>query len=132
MDHSFKLSATTSCCTWGKKGVNMKRFFHGLSFTVFVLSATALLLTTLLTAGRDVAADSVTVLAPVPISATTGEKPQSKVWFHADTWWAVLPSTTVSPPGTWLWRLEPDNSWTNVLLLSSNSATKADTKAVED
>jgi len=76
--------------------------------------------------------ETVTALARIPASATTGEKPQSKVWFHAGRWWAVLPSTSVSPSGTWLWRLEADNRWTNVLRLSSSTSSKADTKAVED
>ena len=33
----------------------------------------------------------------IPISASTGEKPQSKVWQHGGSWWAVMPSTTVAP-----------------------------------
>ena len=28
------------------------------------------------------------------VSAGTGEKPQSKVWFHDNRWWAVLPNLT--------------------------------------
>src|SRR5262249_58993003 len=43
-----------------------------------------------------------------------------------------LPSTSVSPTGTWLWRLEPDNSWTNVLRLAASTGTKADALAVGD
>ena len=71
-------------------------------------------------------------LSPIPISASTGKKPQSKLWFHGGRWWAVLPSETVVPSGTWLWRLEPDDSWKNVLLLSSNSGAKADVKRAGD
>ena len=69
-------------------------------------------------------------LAPVAVSADTGEKPQSKVWLHAGTWWAVLPSTSLSPAGTWLWRLEGNDTWTNVLHLSNSTSARADTKAV--
>jgi hypothetical protein len=65
-------------------------------------------------------------LSPIPASASTGKKPQSKVWSHGGHWWAVLPSETVVPSGTWLWRLEEDTSWTNVLLLSSSTRAKAD------
>src|SRR5713101_7009820 len=93
------------------------------------------LLTVLLLAGSvrlAVAQETITPLAPIPVSTTTGEKPQSKLWFHAGRWWAVLPSKSVKPTGTWLWRLEADRGWTNVLRLSSNTKTKADTKAVGD
>src|SRR5207249_4840607 len=67
------------------------------------------------------AQEQVTALAPVKLSTTTGEKPQSKLWFHAGRWWAVLPSTSATPTGTWLWRLGADNHWTNVLRLSSST-----------
>jgi hypothetical protein len=69
---------------------------------------------------------AVSDLAPIPVSASTGKKPQSKLWLHDGRWWAVLPSDTMVPSGTWLWRLEEDDSWTNVLLLSSSTETKAD------
>ncbi|MDI6858731.1 MAG: sialidase domain-containing protein, partial [Dehalococcoidia bacterium] len=68
-------------------------------------------------------------LTPVAVSQDTGEKPQSKLWRYNGTWWAVLPSASVSPSGTWLWRLEADNTWTNVLLLSNSTNAKADVKA---
>ncbi|MEA1952684.1 MAG: T9SS C-terminal target domain-containing protein [Planctomycetota bacterium] len=72
-------------------------------------------------------ADAVTkTLAPIAVSQDTANKPQSKVWSHAGRWWAVLPSTEVSPPGTWLWRLEADRSWTNVLHLSTAADSRAD------
>ena len=38
----------------------------------------------------------------------------------------------MSPSGTWLWRLEADTSWTNVLRLSTRTDTKADAKVVGD
>src|SRR6186997_1283415 len=58
--------------------------------------------------------ETITNLAPIAMSTTTGEKPQSKVWRHDGRWWAVLASDGVSPSGTWLWRLESNNQWTNV------------------
>lgn len=67
-------------------------------------------------------------LTPFSTTADTGEKPQSKVWKHDGRWWAVMPSS--SPSGTWVWRLEADNSWTNVLQLSSSTGTRADVKAI--
>src|SRR5690606_2146928 len=68
----------------------------------------------------------------IPISINTGEKPQSKVWQHDGTWWAVLASTGVSPAGTWLWKLGEDNTWTNVLRLSSATNVRGDAKPVGD
>jgi Concanavalin A-like lectin/glucanases superfamily/Bacterial Ig domain/Cadherin-like domain/Putative Ig domain/Calcineurin-like phosphoesterase len=68
----------------------------------------------------------------IPVSASTGEKPQSKVWQHGGSWWAVMPSTTVAPSGTWVWRLEPDDTWTNVFQLSSSTSAQADVKVVGD
>src|SRR6059036_2022737 len=79
-----------------------------------------------------VAQETITPLAPISVSTTTGEKPQSKLWFHAGRWWAVLPSKAVKPTGTWLWRLEADNRWTNVLRLSSSTKAKADAKTIGD
>ena len=78
------------------------------------------------------AQETVTALQSISVSTTTGEKPQSKVWFHEGRWWTVLPSSSVSPSGTWLWRLESNNRWTNVLRLSSSTSTKADAKVQGD
>src|SRR6185436_3377143 len=64
------------------------------------------------------------------LSTTTGEKPQSKVWLHDGRWWAVLPSTAVTPTGTWLWRLGSDGVWTNLLRLASSTSAQADTLRV--
>jgi len=77
------------------------------------------------------AQETFTTLANVSVSTTTGDKPQSKLWFHGGRWWAVLPTTAVSPAGTWLWRLD-DTRWTNLLRLSSSTSTRADTLAVGD
>jgi hypothetical protein len=86
--------------------------------------------------GRPSSAQEVVVaVAPISISASTGDKPQSKVWQHAGTWWAVLPSVAFSnsaDAGTWLWRLEGDDSWTSILRLSSSTVTKADALALGD
>ncbi len=65
-----------------------------------------------------------TPLNPFTVSATTGEKPQSKVWSHAGTWWCVMPNGS----GTWVWRLD-GTSWTNVLKLSNATGVHADVKA---
>lgn len=64
-------------------------------------------------------------LEDIKITSGTGEKPQSKVWFHDGYWWAVLPIES----GTKLWRLE-GNRWINLLHLSDSANIKADTKAI--
>ncbi|WP_152204327.1 LamG-like jellyroll fold domain-containing protein, partial [Georgenia thermotolerans] len=69
--------------------------------------------------------------AGVPVSVNTGEKPQSKVWFHDGSWWAVMASTSVSPSGTWLWRSHA-GSWTNMLRLSGDATLRADAKQMGD
>jgi hypothetical protein len=88
-------------------------------FVAFILTATVR------------AQETVTTLDNISLSTTTGEKPQSKLWQHAGTWWAVLPSSGVSPAGTWLWRLD-EKKWRNVLRLSPRTDTKADACAVGD
>ena len=67
-----------------------------------------------------------TTLTPLAVSQETGEKPQSKVWLYNNTWWAVMPNSS----GTYLWRLEPDYSWTSVLKLSTSDNARADVKAI--
>ena len=59
------------------------------------------------------------------ISASTGEKPQAKVWTHAGSWWCVLPNST----GTWLRRLD-GTAWTDVLKLTNATNSKADVKSI--
>jgi len=78
------------------------------------------------------AQETITTLSKISVSTSTGEKPQSKVWFHGGRWWTVLPSTSVSPSGTWLWRLGADYHWTNVLRLASSTSSKADARVVGD
>jgi len=63
------------------------------------------------------------------MTASTGEKPQSKVWNYAGNWYAVFPTSAAgaSSAGTWLWRLQ-GTAWTEVIKLSDNTAVKADVK----
>jgi hypothetical protein len=60
-------------------------------------------------------------LIPTAASATTGDKPQAKVWRYADQWWVVYPDDT----GSWIRRLDGD-AWTDVQLLSADTETHAD------
>ena len=74
---------------------------------------------------------SCVALQPKPLTAGTGEKPQSKVWQYAGAWWAVFPTSSsgASSAGTWLWKLDPNTSaWTEVLKLSDATNVKADVK----
>ncbi len=71
-----------------------------------------------------------TVLPSLPTSDDTSTTVQSKAWFHGHTWWAVLSSSTPTS-GSWLYRLESNNTWTQVLKVSSMKG-KADTKASGD
>jgi hypothetical protein len=66
-------------------------------------------------------------LDPLPVVTTTGEKPQSKVWQHANNWWNVMADHS----GTHLWRLE-GKRWTKALTLLQDRSTKADCKQVGD
>ena len=73
-----------------------------------------------------------TTLPNVPLTQSTEDKPQSKAWFHGHTWWTVLATDGVAPGGTWLLRLEPDNTWAFALQVSSSSGSRADVKVVGD
>ena len=68
------------------------------------------------------AADSVP-LGGVNVTATTGEKPQSKVWEYDGQWFTVLPDAS----GTWVRRLD-GNTWTSVLRLTPDTHVQADVK----
>jgi len=72
--------------------------------------------------------ESTAPLDALAISQDTGEKPQSKAWTHDGRWWCVLPSSSASSAGTWLWKLE-GTAWTEVLRLSTETGTRADVKA---
>ena len=77
-------------------------------------------------AGTPFGSLTCTALTALPVSANTGEKPQSKVWTHDGAWWAVLPTTSGnSGSGTWLWKLD-GTTWTSVLKLSNDTDTHAD------
>ena len=72
-----------------------------------------------------------TTIQPKPMTASTGEKPQSKVWNYNGDWYAVFPTnaTGASSAGTWLWKLD-GTSWTEVLKLSAATNTKADVRSI--
>ncbi len=69
--------------------------------------------------------NSVSNLTSLPVTAITGEKPQSKVWTNAGKWWMVMPDST----GTHVWRLD-GTTWTSVLDIDASQASFADCKAV--
>ena len=60
-------------------------------------------------------------LNPVSTTENTGEKPQSKAWKYANTWWSVFPNGS----GTWVWRLD-NTTWTPVLRINTHTTGKAD------
>jgi len=64
-------------------------------------------------------------------SRNTGEKPQSKVWKHDGKWWCVMPSTSLSPNGSWLYKLN-GTTWDPVIRISSLTLTHADCKVTAD
>ncbi len=82
--------------------------------------------------GSAHAADTITQLGAISVSAPTADKPQSKLWFHAGTWWGVFPSKTVKPAGTWVWRLGPSKTWSAVTRLSTATDTRSDAKQMGD
>ncbi|HJR19627.1 MAG TPA: hypothetical protein VJ922_07895, partial [Actinomycetota bacterium] len=61
--------------------------------------------------------------------AITGEKPESKLWYHAGSWWAVMVSASSSGAKT-IWRLGT-TSWINThVVVDSRPWTKEDVLAV--
>ncbi|MCU0343453.1 MAG: T9SS type A sorting domain-containing protein [Ignavibacterium sp.] len=72
---------------------------------------------------------NLTEITSLTATASTGEKPQSKVWNYGGYWWAVIPvaASGLEPAGTYLWRLD-GASWTKLIQLSSTSF-KADVKS---
>ncbi len=96
----------------------------------FVLRA-LLLFVAWLGAGQAVTAQETwTVLPTITDFRNTEAKPQSKVWFEGHTFWTVLATTDPLNPGTWLLRLEPNNTWTIVQKISTNTGSRADVKVV--
>ncbi|SIR13630.1 T9SS type A sorting domain-containing protein [Pontibacter lucknowensis] len=71
--------------------------------------------------------NSVTTLSQIPITTNTGEKPQSKVWVHANKFWTVLPDSE----GTHVWRLD-GTVWVKDLKISDKTTSKVDCKVVGD
>jgi hypothetical protein len=67
-------------------------------------------------------ADSVQ-LSGISITATTGEKPQSKLWEYEGQWFSVLPDSS----GTWVRRLD-GSTWTSILRLTPDTRVQADVK----
>ncbi len=62
-------------------------------------------------------------LDPISVTATTGEKPQSKVWYYDNHWWTVMPCSD----GTYLWKLE-GITWVRKLFLLDSHGAHADVK----
>ena len=57
--------------------------------------------------------------------AITGQKPESKLWFNAGKWWAVMLSPTNNGAHT-IWRLD-DGGWANTgVVVDGRAATKED------
>lgn len=73
-----------------------------------------------------------TVLPELEVTANSGEKPQSKVWFHAGDWWAVLASQHDGAAGTWLWRLDEERRWSAECRLTEATCGRADVRASGD
>ena len=62
-------------------------------------------------------------------SASTSDKPQSKLWQHDGAWWMVAPRSTPAPAGTWIWKLV-GLGWSPVIQLSAATDTHADVRAI--
>ncbi|HEX3287770.1 MAG TPA: Ig-like domain-containing protein, partial [Mycobacterium sp.] len=93
------------------------------------------------TADSNVATVSLTIggsgaafqpLVPLAASASTSDKPQSKLWQYGGSWWMVAPSSSASPSGTWIWKLGADLTWAPALRLSSRTDTHGDVRAIGD
>lgn len=104
------------------KTCTMKKIFQTFSFGVIVFCFHYIFPAPL--ASAETCPGTLRELKPLPISAHTGMKPQSKLWFHAQQWWAVLPQDS----GTFVWRLNGD-AWEKVRQLSRESQTRADVKS---
>ena len=94
---------------------------------LLIFPSTALVSAGDLNPDSDGASFVTTPLHNLPIAAATGEKPQSKLWFHDGHWRAVLSATG----GTRLWRLE-GRTWVEVLRLSDSVKATADVVAAGD
>jgi len=70
---------------------------------------------------------TITSLGTINSTATTADKPQSKVWFYGGYWWTVIPVSG----GTYIYRLE-GKSWTQKNQISTSNSIKADVKLQAD
>lgn len=70
---------------------------------------------------------TITSLGTINSTATTADKPQSKVWFYGGYWWTVAPVSG----GTYIYRLD-GTSWTQLISISSMTSVKADIKVSND
>ncbi len=100
-----------------------EKIYHSMLLLVFILIGTVF-------GGNKNPEDSCTSfvidnIEDFAITSNTGEKPQSKVWFYDDMWWAVLANKN----GTKLWQLV-DSKWINVLHLSDSTNVTADIRAI--
>ena len=68
-------------------------------------------------------------LTALAASASTSDKPQSKLWQHDGAWWMVAPRSTPAPAGTWIWKLV-SLGWSPVIQLSAATDTHADVRAI--
>ncbi|MEZ5480593.1 MAG: hypothetical protein R3E95_24845, partial [Thiolinea sp.] len=66
-----------------------------------------------------------TTLQQFAVSASTGDKPQSKVWTYNGDWYCVMPNST----GTKVWKLN-GTTWNSVYSLNSADNLYADVKVV--
>ena len=86
----------------------------------------------LCTASNFIYSQSFTVVNPIVNSTGVASfKPQSKVWYYGNYWWAVIPveAEGIDPAGTYLWRLD-GTSFTKILKLSDSTNTFADAKSL--
>ncbi len=102
---------------------------RGATLVLLATMSASMLLSVRLGVARAV--ETVAPLAPLAASTTTEDKPQSKLWTYAGSWWLVAPTTTAATPaGTWIWRLGTDKAWLAVLRISTRTDTHADVKAI--
>lgn len=66
---------------------------------------------------------STQVLDTFSITNNVGEKPESKIWKHADRWWGVFSDSS----GSYVWRLD-GTKWTKALQISSAKSIRVDAK----
>ena len=70
-------------------------------------------------------------LDPVTANTNAGDKPQSKVWYYGDTWWAIIPLNDGTYDGTYLHHLVGTTWVRDDKLPSSGNNTHADCKVVD-